>query len=333
MTAPDRRSIADPKQPSCLVLHGLGGGRYELEPVIAALEAEGLRVSAPILPGHDGPGPIMPSSSWRDWAATAESAFDDLAAEGAPVVVLGFSTGATLALYLAGRRPVARQVLMAPFLAIRYSGLIRLHPATYIRFLARFKPDLPRRRPAVRDPEMRRQAARLDRFRTFNLNAALSALELIEEVKAIVPRIDHPDAHPPGTARHRDRARPGGLAPSMPRLRPEIAGHPARLGPPRCAGPRPATGHRPDARVRPWPGGSGPGFRDRMSRRISADPSCRGDRSHRTRAGPCLDDPCNKATPGVLHGLSMTSYNRRGSGSCRSVRVARCWDQIRDPRS
>ncbi len=192
MTAPDRGSLADPKRPSCLVLHGLGGGRYELEPVIAALEAEGLRVSAPILPGHDGPGPIMPSSSWRDWAATAESAFDDLAAEGAPVVALGFSTGATLALYLAGRRPVARQVLMAPFLAIRYSGLIRFHPATYIRFLARFKPDLPRRRPAIRDPEMRRQTARLDRFRTFNLDAALSALELIEEVKAIVPRIDTP---------------------------------------------------------------------------------------------------------------------------------------------
>jgi carboxylesterase len=201
MTMSDRRSIHDPSEPvgddgsqkpSCLVLHGLGGGRYELEPVIAALEAEGLRVLAPVLPGHDGPGPVMPASCWRDWAATAESGFDELAAGGGPVVVVGFSTGGTLALYLASRRPVARQVLLAPFLAIRYSRLIPLRSATYLGFLSRFKPDLPRRAPAVRDPEMRRWAAGSDRFRTFNVNAALSALDLIEEVKSLVPQITIP---------------------------------------------------------------------------------------------------------------------------------------------
>ena len=93
MTTSDRRSNPDstepvvndaPEKPSCLVIHGLGGGPYELEPVIAALESEGLRVSAPILPGHDGPGPLMPASSWRDWAATVESAFDELASAGCP---------------------------------------------------------------------------------------------------------------------------------------------------------------------------------------------------------------------------------------------------------
>jgi carboxylesterase len=198
MSTQDRRSIPDPSQPiggdvpACLVLHGLGGGRYELEPVIAALEAEGLRVSAPVLPGHDGPGPVMPASCWRDWAAAVESSFDELAAGGGPVVVVGFSTGATLALYLAGRRPVARLVLLAPFLAIRYSGLIPFRPATVLGLLSRLKPHLPRRAPAVRDREMRQLAAGSDRFRTFNVNAALSALELIEEVKPLIPRITIP---------------------------------------------------------------------------------------------------------------------------------------------
>ncbi len=65
-------------KPSCLILHGLGGGPYELSPLIAALEGEGLRVSAPVLPGHEGPGPVMPGSCWRDWAKTAESAFEEL---------------------------------------------------------------------------------------------------------------------------------------------------------------------------------------------------------------------------------------------------------------
>jgi carboxylesterase len=179
-------------RPSCLVLHGLGGGAYELAPLIAALEAEGLKVAAPVMPGHEGPGPIMPSSSWRDWAATVETAFDALASGGGSVVVIGFSTGGTLALHLASRRPVARLVLLAPFLAIRYSHLIPIRPAVYMRLAARVIPNLRRRAPAVRDPEMKRVCAASACYRTFSLGAALSALELIEEVKPLVPSIRVP---------------------------------------------------------------------------------------------------------------------------------------------
>jgi carboxylesterase len=177
---------------SCLALHGLGGGPYEMQPLIAALEALGMRVLAPIMPGHESPGPVMPRSSWREWSATVEAAFDELAAGGSEVAVIGFSTGATLALHLAGRRPVARQVLLAPFLAIRFSGLIPVPPAMYLRGLAQVMPNLPRRGPAVRDPEMKRWASAAGRYRTFNVNAALSALELIDEVKELVPGIATP---------------------------------------------------------------------------------------------------------------------------------------------
>ncbi len=189
---PEPAATSDPPRPSCLILHGLGGGIYELGPLIAAMEAEGLRVSAPVLPGHEGPGPVMPSSSWRDWAATVEAAYDDLAAVGAPVVIIGLSTGGTLALYLAERRPVARLVLLAPFLAIRFSHLIPLRPSTYLRHVARVMPNLPRRPSAVRDPEMRRWADASACYRTFSLAATLSALELIEEVKPLVPAITVP---------------------------------------------------------------------------------------------------------------------------------------------
>jgi carboxylesterase len=176
----------------CLVLHGLGGGPYELEPLVAAIEGQGYRVAAPVLPGHDGAGPRMPASSWRDWAEAAESAFDELAGRAVPVSVVGFSTGGTLALRLATRRPVARMVLLAPFLAIRYSGLVPVRPIPFLRHLARVIPSLPRRGPAVRDPEMRRAAAEADRFRSFSLRAAASALELIEEVRPLVTSITIP---------------------------------------------------------------------------------------------------------------------------------------------
>jgi carboxylesterase len=173
------------------VLHGLGGGPYELQPVISALEDAGVRVLAPIMPGHDTRGPVMPASSWRDWLSTVETAFDLLAA-GGEVAVIGFSTGGTLALQLASLRPVARLVLMAPFLAIRYSGLIPVRTANLLRALARVIPNLPRRAPAVRDPEMKRWASSSDRYRTFNLNAAVSALELIDVVKGRLHEIQTP---------------------------------------------------------------------------------------------------------------------------------------------
>jgi len=179
-------------RPTCLALHGLGGGPHELGPVIEALEGSGVRVSAPILPGHEGPGPVMPASAWVDWAASAEAAFDALAAGGGPVAVVGFSTGATLALLLATRRPVARLALLAPFLAIRFGRLIPIRPEGYLEPIGRVFPDLPRRAAAVRDREARRRLRSASPFRTFSVRAALSALDLIQQVKPLVPSIRAP---------------------------------------------------------------------------------------------------------------------------------------------
>ena len=190
---PDRPSTLDAdRPPSCLFLHGLGGGRFELAPLIDALERAGSAVLVPVLPGHEVTGPVMPHSNWDDWASAAEAGFDELAALGRPVVVVGFSTGGTLALLLATRRPVARLVLLAPFLAIRYSGLIPIRPARYLRPIARFLPDLPRRPAPARDPVARRRLDSVARFRTFSLRATVSALELIDRVKGLVPDIRVP---------------------------------------------------------------------------------------------------------------------------------------------
>ena len=190
---PDRTSTDEADgPPACLALHGLGGGPFELGPIVEALERAGCRASAPILPGHSVTGRVMPASNWADWISTAEAGFDELAASGRPVVVVGFSTGGTLALLLATRRPVARLILLAPFLAIRHSGLIPVHPSAYLRPIARFLPDIPRRSPPVRDPEARRVLGSVARFETFSLRATLSALDLIEHVKPLVPEISTP---------------------------------------------------------------------------------------------------------------------------------------------
>lgn len=134
----------------------------------------------------------MPHSHWRDWDKCVVEAFDELASSGLPVAVVGFSTGATLALRLATLRPVARMVLLAPFLAIRHLGWLPFGPRAVLSPLARLIPSIPRRGPAVRDPEMRRWAASQDRFQTFSLVTTASALELIEQVEPKVADIHTP---------------------------------------------------------------------------------------------------------------------------------------------
>ena len=165
--------------------------------MIDALRLDGVRVVAPILPGHDESlGATMPGSTWREWLGAVEAAFDSLAIEAEPegrrVALLGFSTGATLALALAKTRAVDRVILLAPFLAIRFGHWLPLGPGVWLRPIARVLPNIPRRSAATRNRLVRRELAGSSRFRTFSLPATLSALELIAQVVPTVGSITAP---------------------------------------------------------------------------------------------------------------------------------------------
>jgi carboxylesterase len=147
---------------------------------------------APVYPGHDGPGPHMPRSSWPEWFGVIRSSFDRLRDRHGPVAVIGFSTGGTLALHLAASAPVDRLALMAPFLAIRHRWYYGVRPEVYLGTIGRAFRRLPRRPSAVSDPALRKEVERLIAFRTFNLDAARSALALIRLVRDEVPRITTP---------------------------------------------------------------------------------------------------------------------------------------------
>jgi carboxylesterase len=175
-----------------LVLHGLGGGPYELQPVIDGLTARGVDFRAIVLPGHEGGRRVMPCSHAAEWTAAVEGAYEGLAEGGRPVAVVGFSTGGTLALELASRRPVLRLVLLAPFLAIRYTTALPFPSLGVVNWLSKVMPDLPRRDPPVRDTAMRPWVKQRECYRTFNLEATASALELIERVKPELGKVTAP---------------------------------------------------------------------------------------------------------------------------------------------
>ncbi len=87
-----------------LLLHGLTGTPYDIAPFADALAQRGFAVRGPLLAGHADLG-ALEHTSWRDWYASAEAAFDQLHAHGErSTLVLGFSAGSLLALRLAALR-------------------------------------------------------------------------------------------------------------------------------------------------------------------------------------------------------------------------------------
>jgi carboxylesterase len=105
-----------------VLLHGLSGTPMELRYQALGLSRAGYSVSVPQLAGHCGTLDDLRATSWRDWAASALAAVDDMKSRCDTVLVGGLSMGAVLSLYVAAERPdtVAGTALLAP--TFRFDG-------------------------------------------------------------------------------------------------------------------------------------------------------------------------------------------------------------------
>ena len=177
----------------CLLLHGLGGGVYEMQLLGEYLHQHGFSVQGINYPGHDSPSTKMPASTWQEWYKHIEETQLKLAQIYSNVSVIGFSTGCPLALYLAAKQSVQNLVLLSPFLAIKHQWYYFLRPEAYLFSLGHWIPDVPRIKglPIV-DKAMLQLATEAAFFKTFNLAAVRSAIELINIVKPLLPQIEEP---------------------------------------------------------------------------------------------------------------------------------------------
>jgi carboxylesterase len=83
-----------------LVLHGFTGNPQSMRGLAEAFAAAGFAVEMPLLPGHGTTIDDMVTTTWDDWSAAAESAYQALAARCDRVVVAGLSMGGTLTAWL-----------------------------------------------------------------------------------------------------------------------------------------------------------------------------------------------------------------------------------------
>jgi esterase/lipase/carbon monoxide dehydrogenase subunit G len=99
-----------------LLLHDFGGSPATMRAWGESLAGGGFTVTIPRLPGHGTRWADLNSTTWLDWADSANAELTALRAKVDRVYVMGLSLGASLALRLAQQRPadVAGLVLVNP---------------------------------------------------------------------------------------------------------------------------------------------------------------------------------------------------------------------------
>jgi len=172
-----------------LMLHGFTGSPYEFKYLVEGLQKSGYTLSVPLLCGHGTQEEDLLKCQWYDWFEDAKQALFRLRKKCRKIVVIGLSTGATLALHLAAH--------------YQLEGVVALSPALFLK--EKFLPLLPilspfikyRKKdggPDISDKEERNKAVT---YHKTPIKAAQQVLELYKHVT-----MDLPDVYVPVLIAH-----------------------------------------------------------------------------------------------------------------------------------
>lgn len=107
-----------------LCIHGFSGAPYEIKPFAQFIRQQtDWLVEVPTLPGH-GEQLHLQGYTHKHWLMAAELAYQRLAKKVDQVIVVGFSMGGVIAMYLARRYKVSKLVLLSA--ALQYVSAAQL---------------------------------------------------------------------------------------------------------------------------------------------------------------------------------------------------------------
>jgi carboxylesterase len=115
---------ADGSDVGVLVVHGFTGAPQSMRGLAEAFADAGFTVDLPLLPGHGTSVDDMITTTWADWSAAAEAAYQALAARTRTVVVAGLSMGAALTAWLAARHPEVAGIVCINPVVVRDQNII-----------------------------------------------------------------------------------------------------------------------------------------------------------------------------------------------------------------
>lgn len=166
---------------ACLVLHGFAGSPAEVRPVIEGLAAQGITVSAPVLPGHGTSPEDLRQTRFHHWVRAAEAELAALQERFGRVHVVGFSMGGLIALYLAAHHQVASVTTLAVPMKLNDWRQILVPLGKYL---------MPYYESKIRNPEI---AAQLEsNYERMPTEAIHSLIRLARLVRRDLPRVTAP---------------------------------------------------------------------------------------------------------------------------------------------
>lgn len=176
----------------CILLHGLGGGVYELGPLANDLRQAGFSVAASNYPGHQINQRWMPDSTWHEWYDHQLEDLQKYRTQYDTLTLIGFSTGCPLSVALAQAVDVDHLIWLSPFFRIRSPQFFPGAVEPWIEKVSALLPQIPRKGLPINDITRRREAEAVPTMRSFNLKAVHSALGLIETVTPTLQHIHQP---------------------------------------------------------------------------------------------------------------------------------------------
>jgi esterase/lipase len=122
--------------PAALLIHGFPGTPAEMRPLAAILNAHGWTTRGLLLPGFGAQIASLWQRQAQEWIDAAVETLRSMQEHHQPVILLGYSMGAAVAIHAATRLRIDRLVLLAPFwrLGTRHSAA----PTSTIRACAPF---------------------------------------------------------------------------------------------------------------------------------------------------------------------------------------------------
>jgi carboxylesterase len=166
-----------------LLSHGFTGTPASLRPWAEHLHEQGFSVSVPLLPGHATRWQELNTTTYADWFAALDEAFQKLQAECDRVFVAGLSMGGCLALDLAIRRgrEVAGLALVNPSVATERKDV---HLLPLLKLVA---PSFPGIGSDIKRPGVEERA-----YARTPLRAAHSMFQAMRTVRQGLPQVTQP---------------------------------------------------------------------------------------------------------------------------------------------
>jgi Esterase/lipase len=186
---------------ACLLLHGIAGSPFEMEPLVPALKELGCAVDLPTLPGHDSSLEDFRRTFFKDWMGCAEERYQYLSRRYKKVIPIGFSMGGSLALLLSARHSPAAVVSLAGPLC-----LCRLFPFSSKTLLYLLMPLLKHLRPVLSRPGPKPQSRDIAPYRGYEGVTCLPQMHSLAKGLAQLRRV-LPDIRCPALIMHDARDR------------------------------------------------------------------------------------------------------------------------------